>query len=70
MKFEPQTIQDLRKLLALESHQKNEPNNCDKILKYIVKLLCLLAPGCTLFCLIYHFFSILSFDLIISFLFF
>ena len=57
LKFQPKTIQDLRKLLALESHQNIAPNNCDKVFKYLVKLPSLLAPGCTLFfCLIYHFF--------------
>jgi len=64
MKFEPQTIQDLSKILALESHQNNAPNNCDKFFKYIVKLPSLLAQDVQFFHLIYHFFSILYFDLI------
>ena len=47
------------KILVLESHQNNVPNNCDKFFKYIVKLPSLLALGCTLF----------SFDLSFFFLF-
>ena len=49
LKLEPQTIQDIRKLLALESHQNYAPNICDKFFKILVKLPFLLALGCTLF---------------------
>jgi len=49
MKFKPQAVQDLSKILALESHQNNTPINCDKFFKSVVKLLSLFVPECTLF---------------------
>ena len=64
LKFEPQTIQDLRKILVMESHQNNAPNNCDKFFKYIVKLPSILPPGCTLlfFDLSFFFYFVFWFD--------
>jgi len=60
LKFEPQTIQGLSKLLALESHQNYAPNNCDKFVKILVQLPFLLAPGCTLFLFDLSFFFLFS----------
>jgi len=52
------------------SHQKHAPNNCDKFFKIPVQLPSILAQYAHFFCKIYHFFSILSFQLILFFLFF
>jgi len=49
LKFKPRSVQDLSKILALESHQKNAPINCDKFFKSVVKLPFLFMPECTFF---------------------
>jgi len=70
LKFKPQAVQDLSKILALESHQNNAPINFDKFFKSVVKLPFLFVPECTVFSFDISFFSILYFDLLFFFFFF
>ena len=56
------TIQFLSKLLALVALQAHAPINCDNISKISVQLPPVVAPECTLFCVIYLFFFYFAFS--------